>query len=1125
MTVTADQVLLGLAVLLPFVVAADFGISHIVRKGRPNYPSVRDGVSLLAAIVTFIFVVWNLPAAFAGASTSVQLLEIYPGFSISLRADFLGLLFATVSSFLWIITTVYSIGYMRGLHEHSQTRYFACFAAVIGAAIGVAMSANLFSLLVFYEVLTVATYPLVVHHETDEAYRAGRKYLVYTLGGGGAIIAAMAIVVGLETAATPAGLPVNIDLSFAAGGNAVLRGLLGAHPEFTGPLQAVAALLIAGFGVKSTLVPLHGWLPSAMVAPTPVSGLLHAVAVVKAGVFGELRTVLFFLGPLMITLGVQPFLILFAAATILFGSLMALVQDNLKARLAYSTISQLSYIVLGAALLTPNAVIGAAFMIAAHAFAKLTMFFVAGAILVETGKTQISQLDGIGKRMPRTMAMFTLATLGMAALPPMSGFVAKWYLGIGAWEANQWPILIVLVASSVLNLAYFLPIVIRAFLRDEPGTEGLEKVERREARGTLSWPLTATGIGALILGLWTAIPYGPFDLARSIAFSVKGAFPAALQGYVVPVFSYLAQFNLWVPPFLIFLIGLPIVYVLKGRARQAALVAMAGVALVDVLFMPASAATNWTLPFLDGQLVLMNVDRLSLFTGYIFAIITFLAVLYASVFVKNRGLHIFALLYAATSMGAVFAGDWVTLIIFWELMAITSTLLIWQNKGEAVGAGYRYFLFHGFGGAMLAAGAALAYLNTGTLSLIPPATAPPLSTWAIFFLTVGMGVNAAFILLHTWLPDAYPKAHVAASVFLSVYTTKTAVYAFARLFTMGNWAPAPAFEAIAFMGAIMAVYGVTFAVFQNNMRKLLSYHIVSQVGYMIAGVGIAGTVGASLTSPDPASLGALALDGGMAHVFNHILYKALLFMTIGVVIWKTGEQTMDKLGGLWKKMPVTAIAFWVAAFSISGVPLFNGFVSKGMVVFAAEEYNTVLWILLEIASFGTFLSFLKLGWFTFIRPVPAPVEASDPPWAMRIAMAGTAALCILLGVLPGIQFAVLPIANPDYQPYALMQVLSALVVLGLAALFFFTVGRKVLAPHTTRLKDADVAYVAGGQSIAAISAGVDAGDARFYDGFVRGVAGVGRGVRRLQTGNLNWNNVGLALGLALVLVWLLWGVI
>ena len=1084
-----EPALLALTVSAPFLAAPAIALL----RRRTN---LREAVSLAAAVATFGLAASLLPSALAGTPAAIEVLRFAPGLSIAFRADPMGLLFATVASFLWILTTVYSIGYMRGLKEHAQTRYFLCFAAVIGATMGVALSASLFSLLIFYEVLTVSTYPLVIHRETPEAYAAGRKYLVYTLGGGGAVIAGLAILYGLGG-----------DLAFIAGGNPTLSSLP------TGALQAAAALLIAGFGVKSTLMPLHGWLPSAMVAPTPVSGLLHAVAVVKAGVFGELRVLLFLLGPALTqSLGVQPYLLVVVAATIILASVLALAQDNLKLRLAYSTISQLSYIVLGAALAIPGsgpsaiigaAIIGATFMIAAHAFAKLTMFFVAGAIIVETGKTQISQLDGIGKRMPRTMLMFGLATLGMAALPPMSGFIAKWYLGVGAWEAGQLWILLVLVASSVLNLAYFLPILIRAFFRGEEG------VARREARGTLGWPLVATGLGALVLGLWTAIPYGPFDLARTIATQV-------VPDYVVPSFAFLASVNLFVPPFLIFLIGIPIVFVLRGRARQAALIVTAGVALVDVLLMPASTA--WNLPFMDGQLVLLNADRLSLFTGYIFAIITFLAVLYAAVFVKKPWLHTYALMYAATSMGAVFAGDWITLLIFWELMAVTSTLLIWENRGEAIGAGYRYLLFHAFGGAMLAAGAALAFLDTGTLLLSPPAGTPALSIWSIFFLTVGMGVNAAFILLHTWLPDAYPKAHVAASVFLSVFTTKTAVYAFARVFTMPNWSPAPAFEAIAFMGAIMAVYGVSFAVIQNNMRKLLSYHIVSQVGYMIAGVGLAGALGTATEA------GVLGLDGGMAHMFNNILYKTLLFMTVGVVIWRTGQNTMDKLGGLWRKMPVTAVAFWVAAFSISGVPGFNGYVSKGMVITAAEEHSWILWLLLEAAAFGTFLSFLKLGWFTFLRPAPAEIEASDPPLLARLAMAGTAALCVLLGVVWGIQFVVLPIANPDYAPYDLVRLGETLVVLGLAAAFFFTVGRRVLAPHDTRLKDADAAYAAVGGGVVALAGGLAAGDARFYDRFVGLWSVLGAAVRRIQTGSLNWNNIGIVIGIGIVLAWLLWGV-
>ncbi len=308
-------------------------------------------------------------------------------------------------------------------------------------------------------------------------------------------------------------------------------------------------------------------------------------------------------------------------------------------------------------------------------------------------------------------------------------------------------------------------------------------------------------------------------------------------------------------------------------------------------------------------------------------------------------------------------------------------------------------------------------------------------------IVLGIGVNIAFIPLHTWLPDAYPRANFVASVFLSVYTTKAAVYLLARA--------QPGTEFIAFMGALMAVYGVIFAVFQNDMRRLLSYHIVSQVGYMVAGIGILGWLGAA------DAVGQLGLDGGMAHLFNHILYKALLFMAVGVIIWKTGENALSRVGGLQKKMPVTAIAFWIAAFSIAGVPLFNGFVSKGMVLLAAEHTSIWLWVLLEIASFGTFLSFLKLGYFAFLRP--GTTEASDPPLLMQAAMLGTAALCIIIGIFPALLYALLPYAT-SYVAYDLAHIVSALLVLGAAALFFFTIGKKVLEPHDGAQRDFDILY-------------------------------------------------------------------
>jgi multicomponent Na+:H+ antiporter subunit D len=326
---------------------------------------------------------------------------------------------------------------------------------------------------------------------------------------------------------------------------------------------------------------------------------------------------------------------------------------------------------------------------------------------------------------------------------------------------------------------------------------------------------------------------------------------------------------------------------------------------------------------------------------------------------------------------------------------------------------------------------------------------------------------------------------------------------------------------IAYMGAIMAVYGVGFAVLQNDMRRLLSYHIISQVGYMVAGVGIFCWMGSG------SEIGLLGLNGGMAHVFNHILYKALLFMTVGVIIWKTGENLLSRVGGLQKRMPVTAIAFWIAAFSIAGVPLFNGYVSKSMVLLAAEEASPLLWVLLEIASFGTFLSFLKLGYFAFLRPAKTEIqEASDPPLVARIAMAGTAALCIAIGIYPGLLFGILPdpVIYPVYNP---IQLAGAVIVLGAAALFFFTIGKKVLEPHDTRLRDADVLYVAGGNAVVTIAGGLQSAFRAIYQGLkgtaVPGLFAAGRHASRMEERDVNWNLAGLALGglgiLVALLVW------
>ena len=444
-------------------------------RSRPN---VREGVTLAVAATKFALVASMVPGVLAGTTYVTRIGEFGSGVSIALRADPLGLLFGLLASLLWIVTSFYSIGYMRGLSEHAQTRYFASFAASLACAVGVAFGANLVTLFVFYELLTVATYPLVAHDETDEARAAGRKYLAYTFGGGVAVLGGTALVYVLTgtTAFTPGGI----------------EALATADPTVA---RATFVLLAGGFGVKAALMPVHSWLPDAMVAPTPVSGLLHAVAVVKSGVFGIARVVLDVFGTdTMAELGVALPLAVVATITLVTASVIALRQDNLKRRLAYSTVSQLSYIVLGLALLRGDALVGGLLHIPAHASMKLTLFFCAGAIHVETHTDDISDMAGIGDRMPLTMAAFAVAAAGMAGIPLIAGFVSKWYIVIGALDGGGLVFAAALLVSGALNIAYFWPIVYQAYFESPEGHD--EKPLLFAPLGGRGGPQTDGGDGA-----------------------------------------------------------------------------------------------------------------------------------------------------------------------------------------------------------------------------------------------------------------------------------------------------------------------------------------------------------------------------------------------------------------------------------------------------------------------------------------------------------------------------------------------------------------------------------------------------------------------------------------------------
>jgi multicomponent Na+:H+ antiporter subunit D len=409
-------------------------------------PNIREGWTFAIAITKFFIVASMLPAILLGNQIVFTVLEVVPGLAIKFRVDALGMLFALVASLLWIITSAYSIGYMRGLKEHSQTRYFCFFALALSATIGVAFSANLLTLYLFYEMLSLATYPLVTHHQDREARSSGRKYLLYIVGTSiGIVLPAMLICYHLTG-----------TLEFAP------RGFMAGA---TTPLMTAVLVFMFIFGfAKAGIMPLHAWLPAAMVAPTPVSALLHAVAVVKVGVFSIARVLTGVFGvDLLSGLHLGTMVCYVAGFTVIAASLIALSQDGLKRRLAFSTIGQLSYIVLGVALLSPKGMTGGLTHIAMHAFGKITLFFCAGAIFVATGTKYISEMKGIGKRMPITMAAFFIGSLSVIGLPPTGGFFSKWYLVQGTLEAGQPIMLIILLVSSMLNAAYFLPIAYHAF--------------------------------------------------------------------------------------------------------------------------------------------------------------------------------------------------------------------------------------------------------------------------------------------------------------------------------------------------------------------------------------------------------------------------------------------------------------------------------------------------------------------------------------------------------------------------------------------------------------------------------------------------------------------------------------
>ena len=497
-----------LSVIIPLL-----GALFIFVTGEHIKPNAREGITITASVLNAIVVYSMIPAVLAGEKVGTVIFELVRGVSFSFNVDAAGMVFACVAATLWILTSFYSIGYMRGHGEENQTGYYACFAMCITAAMGICYAANLVTFFLFFEMLTVATYPLVVHHRDEEAVQSGHKYLAYTLISGQIFFAAIVVIyVKCGT------------LEFVPGGFVNSNNL-------SMPWALIVFFMMVGAGmVKSGVMPLHSWLPAAMVAPTPVSALLHAVAVVKAGAFCTLRVVLYVFGPEMAkACHGADILAWMAVITILVSSLIAIRKDNLKARLAFSTIGQLSYIVLGICILTPYAAAGALYHIVAHAFMKITLFMAAGAIFVTTHKKNISEMVGIGRRMPITMTAFAASSFAVAGFPFFAGFVSKANIIMGAVDGNKPLFAATLVVSGLLAVVYLMPVVIVAFKRDpaEVKVDGEFVLNRDfakygEAAKPMLIPLVITCVIAILLGIAPNFGLHLYDLAIMAGNSIFG---------------------------------------------------------------------------------------------------------------------------------------------------------------------------------------------------------------------------------------------------------------------------------------------------------------------------------------------------------------------------------------------------------------------------------------------------------------------------------------------------------------------------------------------------------------------------------------------------------------------------
>lgn len=877
---------------------------------------LRRMLNLGASTTCLILIGLLINGVYAGEVFEARL-PLLPSIDLVLHADALSLLFVSLSGLLWLVTTIYAMGYLENTKHRG--RFFGFFSLCVAATLGIALAGNLITFLIFYELLTLTTYPLVVHKGNAASLRAGRIYLAYTMLGGALLLAG---VVWLKALAGP--------LDFTT------TGILSSMPQLDPvQLKVIFALMIAGLGVKAALVPFHGWLPIAMAAPAPVSALLHAVAVVKAGAFGIIRVVYDVYGiEFARDLGMTTFLMVAAAFTIVYGSLMALRQDDIKKRLAYSTVSQVSYIALGTAIAGPIATIGGMVHLVHQGVMKITLFFCAGSLAETLGIHKVSEINGAGRRMPITMAAFTIAALGMIGLPPIAGFVSKWYLGTGAIEVGAYWVLIVLAVSSILNALYFLPILYAAWFKD-PVREWPDKTGFGEAHWMLWVPPAITATLAIAVGLLASLPSSPLSWVELISAREYGRellpVPDATN-YVVSSLEWVIIVPLLVAAGLLF----------PGSTRfciQLAPYAAVPALAVALLVSPESNLLPGI--FFGGVLSVTEQSKIMLLLA---ALLWLVAGIYGNDYLKGdpniARYTLFFLLCMTGSFGLTLSQDIFGFISFFTLMSFAAYgLVIHSATTDAIQAGKIYIRWVVIGEVLLfAALAGLAIAGNGTDLISLDKSAQP--QWVSWLFLLGFGIKAGLLATHFWLPRAHPVAPVPASALLSGLMVKAGLLGWWRFLPMGEVAVSEAGNMLIILGLIGTFLAVLAGLVQSNMKALLAYSTISQMGIMAAGVGV-GLVWPSLWPLLSVSL--------LLYAVHHGLAKAALFLSVGLA---------PLLSRQWSSRWLVWLVVLIPVFALVGFPLTSGALAKSAL---KQSVSEVTWLtqVLSVSVIGTTLLMLR----------------------------------------------------------------------------------------------------------------------------------------------------------------------